>query len=59
MQADLYSPRNSIIRGFWGQILVRSTYKHMKDSQTSIIHTSIIFIIIRGPCLSAVFETKI
>ena len=44
----LYYPRNSIIRGFWGQNLVRPT--NMKYSQTSII---------RRPRLSAVFETKI
>ena len=43
----------SIIHGFWGQILVRTTY--MKYSQTPIICASII----RGPRLSAVFETKI
>ena len=53
IQLDLYYPRNSIIRGFWGQNLVRRTY--MKYSKTSIIHTSII----RGPRLSAVFETTI
>ena len=40
MQSDLYCPRlyfppNSIICGFWGQILVRPTY--MKYSQSSII----------------------
>ena len=54
VQSDLYYPRfcyprNSIIRGSWGQILVRPTY--MKYSQTSLICTSII----RGPRLSAVF----
>ena len=40
IQSDLYYPRNSIIRGFWGQNLVRRTY--MKYSKTYIIHTSII-----------------
>ena len=45
IQSDLYYPRlryprNSIIRGFWGQILVRPTY--MKYRQTSMICTSII-----------------
>ena len=51
IQSDLYYPRNSIVRDFWGQILVRPTY--MKYSQTSMIRTSII----HGPRLSAVFET--
>ena len=37
----------SIIRGFWGQNLVRPTY--MKYNKTSII---------RGTRLSAVFEAK-
>ena len=45
--------RASVIRSFWGQNLVRPTY--MKYSQISIIRTSII----RGPRLSAGFETKI
>ena len=48
----LYS-HTSIIRGFWGQNIVRPTY--MKYSQISIIRISVI----RGPRLSAVFETKI
>ena len=58
IQSDLYYPRlcyprTSFIRGFWRQNLVRPTY--MKYRQISIIRTSII----RGPRLSAVFETKI
>ena len=40
IQSDLYYPRNSIIRSFWGQNLVRPTY--MKCGQTSIIRTSFI-----------------
>ena len=44
IQSDLCYPRNSIICGFWGQNLVRTTY--MNYSKTSIIHTSII----RGFC---------
>ena len=40
IQSDLYYPRNSIIRGFWGQNLVSPT--HMKYSKISIIHASII-----------------
>ena len=55
LQSDLYYPRNSIIRGFWGQNLVRPTYMKYLYSQISIIRTSII----RGPRLSAVFKTKI
>ena len=53
VQSDLYYPRNSIIRGFGVQNLVRPTY--MKYSRTSILRTSII----RGTRLSAVFETRI
>ena len=53
LQSDLCYPRNSIIRGFWDQILVSPTY--MNYSQTSMIRTPII----RGPRLSAVSETKI
>ena len=40
IQSDLYYPRNSIIRGFWGHILVRPAY--MKNISTSMIRTSII-----------------
>ena len=45
--------QTSIIRGFLDQNLVRPSY--VKYSQISIIRTSII----RGPRLSAVFDTKI
>ena len=55
MQPDLDYPRNSIVRGFWGQNVVYRTYMKYSQISINIIRTSII----RGPRLSAVFETKI